>query len=268
MTMEKRLIDEGRLFKLWDELSEYQLLETEAALEYLLESLCIWLQADDGFWMPAIRPNPYAEGGGLRAGMEDACFRRKMLSIPKPAAPSAGPIDIGMTTEALIQTAGKFRYYRYSDGFLDVKAFEPTEHYRPYDASRGVTDRICVLFPLNEDAESIFCFDRMGGGGLHDSGCRTRSLDPSCDTVVSSETLSQPRHIFGGKSFYSDAKEGSVTAPYGKKRKGNRTADGKISPHDSRACEGHLPGAGSGKQGGTDGPLSREPVILDGLLGA
>jgi DNA-binding CsgD family transcriptional regulator len=171
--MVEPLLQQERLFQLWDDLSEYPLLKTEAALLHLLESVCDWLKADDGLWLPAIRPARMRENLDYAQGWRTPVFRRKMLPIPKPldqlipepkpAAPMASPMDIGMTTKALIETAGKFRYYRYNDGFIDVKAFERTEHYRQYYASRGISDRIWVVFPLGEDAESIFCFDRMGG---------------------------------------------------------------------------------------------------------
>ncbi len=48
------LSQQAHIFKRWEELANYPLLETEAALEHLLGRLSEWLRCDDARWLAAI----------------------------------------------------------------------------------------------------------------------------------------------------------------------------------------------------------------------
>lgn len=72
----------------------------------------------------------------------------------------------GAVNMALVAGVGIFRAYTLQSGELvDVSAFQQTDHYDLHYRKRGVCDRIWVAFPVNADAESVFCFDRIGDGG-------------------------------------------------------------------------------------------------------
>ncbi len=69
--------------------------------------------------------------------------------------------DPGLSTRKIIGEAGRFRTYRLHDGFIDFETFRQTPQYQMYFQKGGITDRIWCVLPVNRDAESLFCFDRI-----------------------------------------------------------------------------------------------------------
>ena len=156
-----------QVYGLWDDLADLPLGETRASIELVLGRIAEWIGADDAFWIGVARlrdsetaDDDILHGWRLRAaerlihrpeyGPE---FIRKVLSHMER--------DPGMSTRKIISEAGRFRSYRLHDGFIDFGAFRQTPQYEMYFRQGGITDRIWCVFPVNTDAESLFCFDRI-----------------------------------------------------------------------------------------------------------
>ena len=68
-----------------------------------------------------------------------------------------------MVAVALAQEAGtKLRVRRLHDGFLDIKAFEKSAHYRYMHQAFNFRDCLYTATPIKQDAESYFLFHRIG----------------------------------------------------------------------------------------------------------
>jgi DNA-binding CsgD family transcriptional regulator len=158
---------QAALQRLWDELSEFPAPQTDAALMHALKTLCAWLQADDGFWVGAVR---LANGSAVRRdgqrGWRGRVVQRLNPPSPEMQARSLKAMqeqdsDPGLTTRAIVGNAGSFRVYRLRDGFIDFKEFRSTRHYRVFYQEIGIHDRLWVMCPVNADAESCFVFDHL-----------------------------------------------------------------------------------------------------------
>ncbi len=72
----------------------------------------------------------------------------------------------GDTTRTVVADAGRFRVYSLGTGIVDVEAFRKTRHYDYFYRRRGISDRIWVVFPVSENAESYFLLDSHGEGRI------------------------------------------------------------------------------------------------------
>ncbi len=156
-----------QIYGLWDELADLPLADQRGAIELLFSRIATWIGADDAFWIGSARVQdaPHADndvlyGWRLRAAEcwitrpeYNQEFIRKVLAHMER--------DPGLSTRKIISRAGHFRSYRLHDGFIDFEVFRQTPQYRMYFETRGITDRIWCVFPVNHDAESLFCFDRI-----------------------------------------------------------------------------------------------------------
>jgi len=157
---------EEQVYELWDGLADLPLAETRRSIDLLFSRIAKWIGADNAFWVGTARVQSGRKakqdilyGWRLRAAErwhplpgEDAAFIRKILVLMER--------EPGMPTRKVISEAGRFRTYRMHDGFIDFKAYRKTAQYQMYFQQLGVTDRIYCVFPVNNDAESLFCFDR------------------------------------------------------------------------------------------------------------
>lgn len=161
----------GKVFELWDELGDFGKNETDAALLHCLERIRGLIDAQDGFWTGIVHVMKNASRHRMDA---DALFGWRVRAIrPLHSQDQATPVikkllkgvdrNPGATSVALAATSGRFRAYTLQSGCLiDVDAFQQTDHYDFYYRSRDIRDRIWIASPVNVDAESVFCFDRMG----------------------------------------------------------------------------------------------------------
>jgi DNA-binding CsgD family transcriptional regulator len=140
--------------------------QADAALVQAMQTMCRWLQADDGFWVGGVR---IADGATARRDPQHGWrgrIVRRLHPTPVTAALTQRAMreqdnDPGMTTRALTSRAGVFRVHRLRDGFIDFSAFRRTAHYRAFYESAGIVDRLWVALPVNQDTESHFVFDHI-----------------------------------------------------------------------------------------------------------
>lgn len=156
-----------RIYELWDELADFPLARTRDAIDLLFCRIAEWIGADNAFWVGVVRVQESARaqkdilhGWRLRAAERwqprtEECQDqiRKVLAHMER--------DPGISTRKIISESGRFRSYRLRDGFVDFQAFRKTPQYNKYFRQGGITDRIWCVCPVNQDSESLFCFDRI-----------------------------------------------------------------------------------------------------------
>jgi DNA-binding CsgD family transcriptional regulator len=152
------------VYALWDDLADFPAAQTDAALVHLMKTLCAWTGAANAVWVGGVR---MAHGAAARKDPQQGWRGRAvrhLVATPEALARSRAAargqdVDPGLTTRAIVADAGSFRVRRLRDGFVDLRAFRRTEHYRVYYQEAGISDRIWAAYPVNRDAESYFLFD-------------------------------------------------------------------------------------------------------------
>lgn len=159
------------IHRLWDRISAFSAWESDSALLFLMEELCRGIRADDALWVGGAR---LLHGSAARRdaqyGWRGVRIRHLRLTPEMQArsiqAAKEQDSDPGMTTRALVAGAGAFRVHRLHDGFVDIKRFKASVHYRLFYQEAGIVDRLFVGVPLTPDAESFLIFDRLDGASL------------------------------------------------------------------------------------------------------
>jgi len=154
------------IHRLWDELADFPVAQTNAALLHLLKTICVWTAAGNGLWIGGVRMHSEATSGndpqyGWRARMVCRLVETPQVHRQNAQTMRAHDADPGLATRKLAQHAGVFRVHRLHDGFIDAAAFKRTPHHRLFYQSAGISDRLWVVFPVNQDTESYFVFDRV-----------------------------------------------------------------------------------------------------------
>lgn len=158
----------NKVHQLWDDLAEFPPAQTDRAQLHLMLTLRDWIGADNVRWHAGVR---VLHG---RAAKDDPMYgwRLRGTRVHLPRSPYRIKLgqgfhriqkgfDVGMTVRAIAAEAGtQFRAYRMRDGFIDFNAFRKTPYYRTYYRDLGISDRMWICFPLNQDIESLIVLDR------------------------------------------------------------------------------------------------------------
>jgi len=151
---------------LWDALADFPASRGDAALNHLKKAVCQWVGADSAFWVGVVR---VATGGAARRdplhGWRARAAVHTRRNIDSASLARQGmrqqDTDPPMTSCAIAAGAGTFRVRTMHDGLLDMAAFRRTAHYRVFYDALGIKDRMWVVAPVNNDAESYLVFDRV-----------------------------------------------------------------------------------------------------------
>jgi DNA-binding CsgD family transcriptional regulator len=152
---------------LWDTLSDFPVSQTEQALTHLMKGICEMIGAGNAYWLGYIRFR--AEPGdplkGLRPGLPPGANR---YLYPAPVHQESSraqtikwngrQINDGYTRA--VRDVGQFRSFRLREEMRP--AYFEEEFYQIFHASRGFHDQCMVFFPVNQDYESMFNFQRVG----------------------------------------------------------------------------------------------------------
>jgi len=149
---------------LWDTLSESGASNVEETLEHALRSLCELVNAQNAYWMGAVRMAEPAEEdavGGWRywASLNlDSAPDREAIRREHVRRLDEGAVDPCIV--ANLRGAGTFRiniqHEHVPDGWYD------SEFYQSLSAPFGIRDVIFAATPLGSDVESWFVFERIG----------------------------------------------------------------------------------------------------------
>lgn len=153
----------------WDRLADYPAEETDQALSFVFQALAEEIDAQNAFWCGVVQMIDEAgKQSDSMAGWRVIAFENMHpLSAEEMKKVEAMKDDQdtepSLTSKALARTAGSFRACHLFDGTFDMETFTQTRHYRQVYLGQGIVDRIWCVAPVNQDAESCFCFDRIGG---------------------------------------------------------------------------------------------------------
>lgn len=160
------MIDAQRedVHRLWDSLADFPVSEMDAALGHLMEGIARLIGAGNAYWLGFIRmasPAPDDPLNGLRP-----CANRYLH--PAPVHHEAYRAQMGKWNRKQINAgyvraardAGRFRSFRLRQE-MPPEFFEG-EFYQHLHAARGFHDQCVVFFPVNEDYETMFNFQRVG----------------------------------------------------------------------------------------------------------
>jgi DNA-binding CsgD family transcriptional regulator len=155
--------DKEAIHLLWDSLADFPASEMDQAACHLMEGIAGMIGAGNAYWLGYLRlePGPGDPLKGLRP-----CANRYLY--PSPVHDEAYRAQMGkwkgsQVNEGYVRAArdvGQFRSFRIR-AELRPEYFEE-EFYQIFHASRGFHDQLVVFFPVNEDYESMFNFQRVG----------------------------------------------------------------------------------------------------------
>lgn len=150
------------IHRLWDELSDFEVGQTEAAAHHLQEGLCRLVGAWNATWGGAIRLGPDTTDDPLQ-GWRVTITR---LLYPMEEHPAQGPFEelrarwnrreIDPSFLLPLREVGRFRTYALRRD-LPPDWFD-SPFFRAYYSPFGTVDAVFVGFPINADAESHFGF--------------------------------------------------------------------------------------------------------------
>jgi len=172
------------VYELWDALSDFPASQSDAALVCLKKTVCEWVGADSALWIGAVR---IASGSAGRRDPQHG-WRARAVAHMRPNVDNAGrarqgireqETDPPMTSCAITADAGTFRARTMHDGLVDMTAFRRTTHYHNYYHALGIKDRMWVVSPVNNDAESYVVLDRVSSRrrfSAADAGLAGRAL--------------------------------------------------------------------------------------------
>ncbi|MEO1497137.1 MAG: LuxR C-terminal-related transcriptional regulator [Planctomycetota bacterium] len=158
-----------RLVELWDRLEAHPVhAETEANL-YLMKTLAEWLSADYAYWCGLVR----VADGDTAAGDPLGGWRMRVTEqhkMPEVYGQNSGELlenqhlaeTVGAASIAIMAEAGEFRVRLLRD-LVDLSEYEQSEHFERFQMPYGLTDRVYLVTPVNEDTESCYVFELAGG---------------------------------------------------------------------------------------------------------
>ncbi len=153
-----------KIHQLWDSLPDFPVAETEQALVHLMAGIANMIDAGNAYWLGYIRlqaPTPNDSLKGLRPGASRYLHPAPMHA--ESARNQTGQWNRKQVNEGYIRAArdvGQFRSFRLRKEMRPAYFEEP--FYQTFHASRGFHDQCIVFFPVNEDYESMFNFQRVG----------------------------------------------------------------------------------------------------------
>jgi DNA-binding CsgD family transcriptional regulator len=153
-----------RIHALWDEVADFGAHEVDEALVHALRILSELIEAQNAFWLGAVRLGTDADALG---GWRMRAIRR-MHSTPQDEQVyklSRQHLDHGHADEvtlAQIREVGRFRARLLRE--LASPEFFTTRDYDVLYRARDIRDAIFVVVPVNEDAESYCGWYRIGDG--------------------------------------------------------------------------------------------------------
>jgi DNA-binding CsgD family transcriptional regulator len=149
---------QDRVYALWDRLADFDAAQVDAALTFLLGSLCDIVDARNADWIGVVRLADVSREDPAHGWRPPVVhFLHATEQIKASVKEQTRRLDqkmINVAARAMVARSGRFRACRLSD-LVPPEWFE-SEFYRSYYHDCGHTDAVYVAFPINEDAESYF----------------------------------------------------------------------------------------------------------------
>lgn len=167
----RRKSDEQR-YALWDALADFSSSDMDDAVQFCMRQIGSMIDSSQGFWAGIIRighdevaaKDPYKgwRNGAWAAMGHTHASSPKWMRTAARTFNSSGTRNLTASRRVLEQT-GQFRVFALSKDMVDLDAYRQSEVYDYYFRQQGVVDRLWIMYPVNDDSESCFCFDRLKG---------------------------------------------------------------------------------------------------------
>jgi len=148
---------------LWDEMAELPASAPEVSLDKLFTAISALIDSRHGLWLSSLRLADDADHDPLLGWRARSVFFHGELPADQQAYTGAVKrLDKGIPDESTynhVLRAGAFRATLLVDHVSE--GFYSGDHYIHHYLGRGITDRLFVVMPVNEDVESYFMFDRL-----------------------------------------------------------------------------------------------------------
>lgn len=157
---------DSAVHRLWDELADADRTECDAALVHLLATLAAFVNAQNAWWVAAVRVGA-ADMGDPLANWRPRAARYLHESAADRAFydDQARSLSSAVVDESVIATmrdAGTFRVLWLPE--LVSPGWYDSPYYRFAYVARRIRDAVFVGCPVNRDAECMFGFHRTGSG--------------------------------------------------------------------------------------------------------
>ncbi|MBL7251362.1 helix-turn-helix transcriptional regulator [Alloalcanivorax marinus] len=154
--------DQAAIHALWDELAELPASQPDTALDLLLNRIAGLIDSHHGYWLCSIRL--VDDDGDALLGWRARSIRffGELPADQEVYVATVKRLDKGIPDESTrnhVHQAGRFRATLLRDHVS--AAFYRGDHYIHHYLGRGITDRLFVVMPVNQDLESFFVFDRL-----------------------------------------------------------------------------------------------------------
>lgn len=163
-----------RVHQLWDELTDFDASRVDEALVHAMTVLASLVEAQNAFWLGAVRLAPGRSGDPLRGWRPRAILYLHPSEIDaRFYKETSRQFDAGIVDEstlAHVRQAGTFRASLLRE--LVSPAWFDTPFYDVAYRARRVVDAVFVISPVNRDAESYFGLHRKDGHPLFTAGER------------------------------------------------------------------------------------------------
>jgi len=156
------------IHEIWDRLSEFGAQHIDEALEYVLRELVALIGAQHGYWLGSVRLSEGDESDPANGWRARAVWY--LDSTPEREArykQLSRRLDNGEANPSIVanvREAGRFRVNIRSE-YIPPEWYE-SEFYKKFYGKSGIQDVAYVATPLAPDAESWFCFERIGSPGI------------------------------------------------------------------------------------------------------
>lgn len=150
------------IHRLWDELSDFEVGQSDRAVFHLMESLCNLTEAWNAAWIGSVRLGEDHEDDPLQ-GWRVPVVQRLYAVAHQPNEELYKEMQLCWERREIdpsflisMEGLGNFRYYSLRQSMLPEWFESP--FYKHFYGSIGTYDMVFIGFPLNQDAESHFGF--------------------------------------------------------------------------------------------------------------
>jgi DNA-binding CsgD family transcriptional regulator len=157
-------VAQNRIHRLWDDLAGYGHGETESALVHLLTTLTELVDAQNAWWLAAVRVGGADAGNPGKNWMPRAIRYLHESAVDREFYKRAKlEVEVGAIDESVaanMRGAGSFRVNALRE--IVSPSWFKSAFWRVAYQARGIHDALFVGCPVSDDAESIFGFHRAG----------------------------------------------------------------------------------------------------------
>ncbi|WP_228547992.1 hypothetical protein [Alloalcanivorax venustensis] len=247
------------IHRLWDEMAELPASAPEVCLNKLFTEISALIDSRHGPWLSSLRLADDADNDPLLGWRARSVFFHGELPADQQAYTGAVKrLDKGIPDESTynhVRRAGEFRATLLVDHVSE--GFYSGDHYIHHYLGRGITDRLFVVMPVNEDVESYFMFDRpRGQPDFTPAGPGNRQLRPAQPGLAEPADPPQLRPADGRRPAHPHRARRAQAYAGRQRREKHRRGHGPEPAHHPPVRENPVPQIQCAQPRGADRPVA------------